>query len=201
MLVYPDAIPPKKKLTNERLSADTWIDGAMRLLIEKSADAVRVEVLAKELGVTKGSFYWHFKDRDDLLESVLRTWRERTTSGIIERVNSQTGDAQSRLHSLFALPNRSAAAVEGAALELAIRAWARRNAQARAAVDAVDEERLRYTASLCRELGYSEDEAQARAFVGYAYLIAESLMRNQGTDRAKKFRRRFVEVELLKIKN
>lgn len=198
MLAYTDAIPPKTKPSRERLSAQAWVDAATRLLIEKSADAVRVEALAKLLGVTKGSFYWHFKDRDDLLESVLRTWRERTTGGIIARVNSQAGDARARLHSLFGLPNRSAAAVEGAALELAIRAWARRNAQARAAVDAVDEERLRYTASLFRDLGYTQDEAEARAFVGYAYLIGESLIRSQGTERAKKGRRQFIDIALLK---
>lgn len=163
------------------------------MLVEKSIDAVRVEVVAKTLGVTKGSFYWHYKDRADLLAAVLERWQRDATSAVIVRIERKEGTPEERLAELFELPNRSQAAIEGASLELAIRAWARRDAQARAAVDAVDEERLRYTAGLFQELGFPAEEARARAFLAYSYLIGESLMRGQDGPQTQRRRRGYVE--------
>ena len=64
--------------TSPRLSKEDWLKAARLTLLHRGADAVRVEPLAKELGVTKGSFYWHFKDRNDLLEALLKEWEEET---------------------------------------------------------------------------------------------------------------------------
>src|SRR5436309_819503 len=61
-----------------RLSKDDWLKAARLALLKRGPDAVRVEPLARDLGVTKGSFYWHFSDRADLLESLLREWEEET---------------------------------------------------------------------------------------------------------------------------
>lgn len=64
-----------------QLTPDDWVRAATDLLVTKSIDAVRVDVLAKQLDVTRGSFYWHFKNRDDLLHQVLQDWSERTRVG------------------------------------------------------------------------------------------------------------------------
>ena len=62
-----------------QLTPESWIDAATDVLVDQGIDHVRVDVLATRLGVTRGSFYWHFKDREELLRSVLKAWRERAT--------------------------------------------------------------------------------------------------------------------------
>ena len=61
------------------LTPETWIDAATAVLVDQGIDHVRVAVLAGELNVTRGSFYWHFRDREDLLRRVLQAWSERAT--------------------------------------------------------------------------------------------------------------------------
>ncbi|RQR56374.1 TetR/AcrR family transcriptional regulator [Burkholderia sp. Bp9140] len=176
---------------------DVWIAGARRLLVTKSVDAVRVEALAKEMGVTKGSFYWHFKDRDDLLRRMLTAWRDEATEQIIFRFESRALPARELVRDLLSLPFRGAAAHEAAATELAIRAWARRDEMARAIVDEVDAKRLSYIAQCFSAMGYSISEARARAFVLYSYELSESLLSDQGTKAQKEERKAFVEKMLL----
>jgi len=176
---------------------EVWIAEARKLLVTKSIDAVRVEALAKEMGVTKGSFYWHFKDRDDLLKRMLMAWRDEATEQIIFRFESRGLPARELVRDLLSLPFHGAAAQQAAATELAIRAWGRRDEVARAIVDEVDAKRLSYIAQCFSALGYSIAEARARAFVLYSYELSESLLSDQGTPAQKAERRAFVEKLLL----
>ena len=75
-----------------------WIEEGLRVLGEAGADAVRVEVLAKRLGVTKGGFYGYFVDRDALLAEMLDTWEYEVTERIVELVEADGGDAREKLH-------------------------------------------------------------------------------------------------------
>src|ERR1700758_4279177 len=95
---------------------DDWIRAAHRVLESRSIDAVRVEVLAKEMGVTKGSFYWHFKDRDDLLQRMLTAWRDAATEQIIFRFESRGLPARELIRDLLTLPFRGESAKEAAAI-------------------------------------------------------------------------------------
>lgn len=176
---------------------EVWIAEARKLLVTKSIDAVRVEALAKEMGVTKGSFYWHFKDRDDLLKRMLMAWRDEATEQIIFRFESRGLPARELVRDLLSLPFHGATAQQAAATELAIRAWGRRDEVARAIVDEVDAKRLSYIAQCFSALGYSIAEARARAFVLYSYELSESLLSDQGTPAQKAERRAFVEKLLL----
>ena len=65
--------------SSANLGADDWVEAAFDAMAEGGIDAVRIEPLAKQLGVTRGSFYWHFADRDRLYLAMLRKWRERAT--------------------------------------------------------------------------------------------------------------------------
>ncbi|MCO1367057.1 TetR/AcrR family transcriptional regulator [Burkholderia multivorans] len=176
---------------------DDWIHAAQRVLESRSIDAVRVEVLAKEMGVTKGSFYWHFKDRDDLLRRMLAAWRDEATEQIIFRFESRGLSARELIRDLLTLPFRGASAKEAAATELAIRAWARRDESARSVLDEVDAKRLAYITQCFRALGFSASEARSRAFALYSYELSESLLSHQGTDKEKSDRRAFMERLLL----
>jgi AcrR family transcriptional regulator len=79
-------MPKKPDAPRQQLDREAWIKAALDILAEKGLDGIRVEVLAKRLRVTKGSFYWHFKDRRDLLDAVLETWKE----GRIKDIQKQT---------------------------------------------------------------------------------------------------------------
>jgi AcrR family transcriptional regulator len=176
---------------------DDWIRAAQRVLENRSIDAVRVEVLAKEMGVTKGSFYWHFKDRDDLVQRMLTAWRDEATERIIQRFEKQGLSPRELIHDLLTLPFRGKAAKEAASVELAIRAWARRDDTARAVLDEVDAARLSYISRSFEALGCSASEAKSRAFLLYSYELSESLLSRQGSTPQKDKRRTLVEQLLL----
>ena len=159
---------------SKRLGKQEWIDAALAALAEHGVDAVRVERLAEALGVTKGSFYWHFADRDALLAAILDAWRDRATNDIITLVESLGGDARARLRTLgltvFNADGR---------LDRQVRAWAANDPMARAAQDAVDRRRVGYVEQLFRELGLTPAEAAARATFIYHALIGQFAMNAQ----------------------
>lgn len=181
-----------------QLTPADWIAAATEVLVEKSIDSVRVDVLAKQLAVTRGSFYWHFSDRDDLLQRVLLSWQEAQTEQIISRYHQQGVKAEALIRELEALPFHGRAATRGASIELAVRAWARRDEMARQAVDEVDGKRLAYIEECFASLGFAPQDARSRAFTLYCYMQSESLFRNQGSEADKQARRRFVEQMLLR---
>jgi AcrR family transcriptional regulator len=183
--------------TRSTLTPADWIERATLVLTDQGIDAVRVDVLARLMGVTRGSFYWHFKDRDDLLRSVLQAWRTRATEQVIERFDHQCGDPHALIKELISLPFRGRSAARAARIELAIRGWARRDAMARQAVDEVDARRIEYHVRCFTALGFAPPEAQDRAFALYAYEVAESLLSNQGTADDKARRSALVERLLL----
>jgi AcrR family transcriptional regulator len=159
-----------------RLDAKAWTVAALVLLAEQGIDGVRIELLARRLGVTKGSFYWHFKDRDELHAAMLDYWRSRTTLGLIDRFDNSDGTPIERLLQLVKIvfkPN----AQSGADIELSVRLWGRRSLRAQAALAEVDELRTRYIARLLMENGMATEEAKARSMLVYSYMrVAPTLV-------------------------
>lgn len=177
MSVSAENKPTKRRSKDERLDAEAWVDAALLELGAAGIDGVRVEVLAKRLSVTKGSFYWHFKDRDALLVAMLNLWRRRATLALIERLESGNASAEERLRRLLQLPLLGQRSASAADLELSIRLWGRRDERAEAALMEVDELRLRYIGRLLQELGMSKEEAAARAILSYSYMrVAPTLI-------------------------
>jgi len=181
------------------LTREDWIEAAMRVLEAKSVDAVRIETLAQELNVTRGSFYWHFRSRNALLEAMLTAWRNAATEQVIDRFERRKTSPTEQIHDLLSLPFRGQAAKRAAATELAMRAWARRDAMARKVVDEVDATRLSYIAQCFSALGLDLAEARLRAFALYAYEVSESLLSAQGSDLQKRERRAFMARVLLDL--
>ncbi|CAJ0704050.1 hypothetical protein LMG19089_03499 [Ralstonia edaphis] len=178
-----------------QLTPDDWVRAATDLLVTKSIDAVRVDVLAKQLDVTRGSFYWHFKNRDDLLHQVLQDWSERTRIG--PKLERQNASVQGLVRDLLALPFRGRSARRTAMIEFAIRAWARRDPMAQEAVEAVDEHRMDYYVQHFQAIGFTRKDAKTRAFMLYAYQLSEATLWHQGSKPDKDARRRFFEDTLL----
>jgi AcrR family transcriptional regulator len=157
-----------------RLGPDAWVDAAFDALSQRGIGGVRVEPLAEALGVTKGSFYWHFADRDALLTALFERWAE----GRVQAIRAETidgGNARATLDRLIELYARGPNA-RGLAIELAIRSLARTDARASDAINRVDGERLARVAALFTALGCASAEAQARAFLFYAFVFGQSLI-------------------------
>ena len=194
-------IPKEKRVSSVRrrtesratLSPGDWLRTAADVLVDKSVEGVRVDVLAKMMKVTRGSFYWHFVDRDDLLNRLLQSWKQTQTEQVIAAHSRQGVTPEVVIQDLAGLPFRGASAQRGGAIELAVRAWARRDESARKVVDEVDAMRLRYIEQTFLRLDFSPDAARHRAFLLYSYMQAESLFRAQGSDAEKASRRAFVE--------
>lgn len=187
------ATPRKARAVRPTLTPEDWLRTAEDLLVDKSVDGVRVDVLAKTMQVTRGSFYWHFVDRDDLLGRLLDRWRLRQTEQVIAAHDRQGVAPAEVLRELLLLPDRGQSARRGGAIELAIRAWARRDERARRVVDEVDSMRLRYMEQIFRRLGLTADLARHRAFLLYGYMQAESLFRVAGDAQERAERRRAIE--------
>ncbi|WP_022674736.1 MULTISPECIES: TetR/AcrR family transcriptional regulator [unclassified Novosphingobium] len=161
---------PAYPANGKRLGRADWIAAAIRVMADSSVEQVRVEKLAIDLKASKGSFYWHFKDRNALLDAVLEEWQARSTLMVQERLMRDEPDVALRIKRLMELPFHSGAAALAADLELAIMGWARRSEAARAAVSAVDAARTAYLAEQFVELGCASDNAAWRAHQAYALL-------------------------------
>lgn len=177
MSVNPPIKPPRRKLAAPRTQLDrsNWIESAIDVLAREGVAGLRVEVLAKRCGVTKGSFYWHFKDRQDLLAAVLEHWREGRIRDIEKITTVSPGHERDQLH--FAIEVYGASRNrKGMSIELAMRDWARHDPQAAAVVEAVDLYRLECTRKLFVAAGMSDAEAKSRSLLLYACVFGLSLM-------------------------
>ena len=166
----------KQKSLAPKLSRQDWIKMGLTVLAESGVEAVRIEPLAKRMSVTKGSFYWHFKDRSDLLDALLAEWVAIDTNGIIERVNQIDAEPKMKLLRLFELAiadNDLTPGLDDGSLENAIRAWATHDPTVAALIAQVDQQRLNYTKALFLDIGFSEVEALARARLAYYSLVGE----------------------------
>ncbi len=159
----------------EKMDRDTWVEAATEVLGEEGLSGVRVEVVAKRFGITKGSFYWHFKDRQDLLDAVINNWKEGRIKDILKQTHSEPGREAERIHHVIEVYSASRN-TKGMGIELAIREWARRDKAAAAIVAEVDQIRLEWAGRLFLASGYSEAEASTRSLLLYAYVFGQSLM-------------------------
>ncbi|RXH24667.1 MULTISPECIES: TetR/AcrR family transcriptional regulator [Bradyrhizobium] len=143
----------------EQLSADDWIKQGLKALARSGFTALKADPLAKAMGVSRGSFYWHFADLGAFQAAVLKRWREIAAEQIIADVEA------ARDEPLKALLRRTF----GARLDLerAVRNWAAFDAAAQGAVRAIDRRRLDYIEQLLGKRGLEAPTAQARAQILY----------------------------------
>jgi AcrR family transcriptional regulator len=171
MNVMPAAARAKKL---PRLDKRAWIAAAFAELAAHGWDGVRVEPIAATLSVTKGSFYWHFTDRDALIAAMFIRWAE----GRVRAIRHETEDDQDPRALLYRLIDLYARGphAQGLAIELAIRGVARSDSRAADAVAMVDGERLAQVSRLFSKLGSKPAQSEARAFLFYAFVFGQSLI-------------------------
>lgn len=150
-----------------RLNRQAWVQAALDAIAEGGLAAVAVVPLAKRLGATKGSFYWHFESRQALIEAALADWEHSHTAAVIAEIKAASDDPLQQLRLLFKRVTELAARDR---IELALLATAD-HATVQPLLDRVTRQRIDFAARLFQQLGLSRDEAKRRALLAYsAYL-------------------------------
>ena len=154
-----------------RLTREDWLEGALRLC-EISIDAVKVAPLATELGVTTGSFYWHFKDRPELLEALLEYWEREMTDAAIVAAKDYDGPPAERI--LFLM--ESVMTGNLARYDRSIWHWAQSDAAAKRVFKRVLKKRFAFAAWMFCEAGFSKEQAEIRGRMMVIYMMGESTL-------------------------
>jgi AcrR family transcriptional regulator len=154
-----------RKEQRTRLGRQDWVAAARKRLAASGIEAVRIAPLARDLGVTKGSFYWHFKDRAELLDALLDEW-EATTDRVAASVPEEATPG-GRMEQYLAAVTATAADPEEAAVENAVLAWAQNDPEVAERVAAIESRRTANAERLLIELGFPPAEAASWADIGY----------------------------------
>jgi AcrR family transcriptional regulator len=157
----------------KRLTAQDWIGFGLKALAREGLEALKADVLARKLGVSRGSFYWHFRDLDDFHARVIQHWRQAATEAIISDLE-QYGSREERLDVLL-----RRALGQHTALEVRMRAWADTNAEAAGAVRDMDRKRRAYIERLLTEAGIPRPLAATRAQLLYWAYLGAALSRTR----------------------
>lgn len=184
-------------MSRTKTPRSAWIDAGLTALAEHGVDAVRVEVLARSLGVTKGGFYGYFAGRDDLLASMLSTWEQTVTDSVVARVEaSLTSDPRDQLRRLMAVISNLDEPAMRIDTEIAIRDWGRRASFVADVVGNVDAVRGSYLRGIFG--GFcSPDEAEARTAIAMSVRLAGQTMALGTGDCSRDQVRQLIEQRLL----
>jgi AcrR family transcriptional regulator len=167
------------------LTAEDWSAAALAALERNGLAAVAVEPIAKTLGATKGSFYWHFTGRDDLIAAALELWERRDTDGVIAAVD-RTADGADRLRVLLRLVLAAVVETPGAgSIELALQPHANHPMVA-PVLARVTERRMSTLESLFAEHGLSKSQARDRALLAYTAYLGHAQLAHATPDRLPK---------------
>ena len=147
-----------------QLSRDDWIERALEVLVEDGIHAVQITTLAKKLGVTRGSFYWHIESREDLLDALIAEWRARNTDIMVDTL-SKSPDFETGILDLFFVwaDHKQFDPM----LDHAIRNWSRSSVNVEALVSEEDASRVQTISGFYEAHGYEPTEAFIRARVIY----------------------------------
>lgn len=169
-----------------RLNRDNWIGAGLEVLSTRGIEAVHVETLAKLLRISKGSFYWHFRDREDLLDAMLASWEAQQSDwqAADEGIGRNPAETWAKLLEVISRP-------EYGRLDLGVFSWAREDDKVRRRVSEVEKRRLAHLVHIFREIGFSPRQAEQwagtalLAYVGWVdRATRDSAFRESGPDLA-----------------
>jgi len=146
-------------------SKSDWLDFALTVLVRKGPDALKIEPLCKLKGVSKGSFYHHFKNRADFIDQLMAYWFEKMTLDFIAQANTQSSPMErlEKLDTVIAGNNIEA--------ELHIRAWALKEPKIAVHLGKIDQQRQQYLVSCYVELGMDTELAHDVATMAYSSFL------------------------------
>ncbi|MEU5977590.1 TetR/AcrR family transcriptional regulator [Streptomyces sp. NPDC047315] len=152
---------------------ERWIEEGLHALAAAGPDAVRIEALAKRLGVTKGGFYGYFADRNALLEAMLDTWERESTHEVIDRVEAEGGDPKSKIHRAGMLTFTEDRLLP---IDLAIRAWARHDEAVAQRLRRVDNRRMDLLREMIGTFCPDAEEVEARSLLAFCAAIGANFL-------------------------
>lgn len=176
-----------------RLDRNAWLAAALDLLREKGVDAVKVEPLAARLDVTKGSFYWHFQDRQDLLASLPQFWADQQTGPVLAHASSVAGGPVEKLRAVARYLGRE----DPDRYDNAMRAWAQFDDAVARTVRDIDQRRLAFASGLFEAAGLDTDEAATRARLFYFFDVGSQITGDVPRNEQERERRSMRRVDLL----
>jgi len=156
-----------------RTPRERWVEEGLRALASGGPDVVRVEPLARALGVTKGGFYWHFRDRQALLDAMLDSWEETLVDQAIATADRGGGSGRTRLRRLFTVAGERDGILD---LELSVRDWARRDPSVAERITRVDNRRLAYLRPLFSEFCDDGADVEGRCLLVLTLFVGEALV-------------------------
>lgn len=155
-----------------QLNRESWILGALELLAIEGLEGVRIVPLAKRLGVTSGSFYWHFKNRRELHDAVLAFWEREMTDVAIEKARNSTDAPKERIWKLM----EQVMEVGMASYDLAIWHWAQSDNAAQKIFSRALEKRFQFARWMFEQAGFDEIQAETRGRMMVVYMMGESTL-------------------------
>ena len=168
------ATTARKGRSSDSLTREDWIDGAWEMLGESGVDGVRVEPLARRLGVTKGSFYWHFKERQELIDALLDRWFMAWDSQLTPNFDT-VADPAERIWALF----ESVIGRVTRGQTVSLRMLSHTDADVARRIEERDSQRLLFLMDRLKEIGFTEEEARVRG-QGYQVLMTGEYLRSGG---------------------
>jgi AcrR family transcriptional regulator len=165
-----------------RTPRDSWVEAGLAALAAGGPDAVRVEVLAKKLGVTKGGFYGYFADRDALLAAMLDAWERESIDEVIDRVEREGGDPRAKIQHAGVLTFSSDRLLP---IDLAIRDWARRDDAVAERLRRVDNRRMALLREMIGTFCPDADEVEARSLLAFCVAIGAHFLAADHGDRTR----------------
>ncbi|RBW53075.1 TetR/AcrR family transcriptional regulator [Ruegeria sp. A3M17] len=158
---------------NIKVTRDDWLNVAMDVLISDGVDQIKVLNLAERMAVSRSSFYWYFKSRQELLDALLARWHATNTAALVAQAKAPADTITAAVCNV----HRCVVNTElfDTALDFAVRDWARKSGKVRRALDQSDARRLEALHAMFARYGYSEVEAETRARVLYYMQIGYDL--------------------------
>jgi AcrR family transcriptional regulator len=165
-----------------RTPPEKWVEEGLRELAEGGVQAVRVEALAKALGVTKGGFYGYFADRGALLTAMLDSWERQSIDDVLDRIEREGGDVLDQVRLAGQLTFSSDRLLP---IDLAIRDWARRDEDVAERLRRVDNRRMQVLRDAINGFCADPDEVEARCLLAFCLAIGRHLLAADHPDRTR----------------
>ncbi len=162
----------RKREVSRGVSRTEWVQAALEILNKEGVGQITIDRLARNLGISRSGFYWHFRNRDELLRVLLDFWSREMTQVITENVEIAALDPKGRL----TITAQMVVDHDMARYELAIRHWALSDKEAARAVRSVTKTRFEFVRANFAELGFIGDELDMRAMLFTCYTSLESPM-------------------------
>ena len=169
------------KAKSVRLNREDWIRGAFEMLCTGGVESVKIVPLAEQLGVTSGSFYWHFKNRRELHDALLAYWEHEMTDAAIDAATTFPGPPKKRIWFLM----EQVMNLGLARYDLAIWHWAQSDAAVQEIFRRSVEKRFAFAAWMFKQAGFSKNQAEVRGRMMVVYMMGESTLVSDTLEKRK----------------